>query len=663
MENNENAKKRIDELVDTLNFHSRLYYVENRNEISDYEYDMMQNELKKLEKQYPQYIRSDSPTQRVGGQAENQFEKVSHSVQMGSISDVFSFNEVRAFVEGVQRSVEAPAFVVEPKIDGLSVSLEYHDGDFAIGSTRGDGFTGEDVTLNLKTVRSIPMSISDKLPLIEVRGEAYMPKDVFDELVKKQEANGEQPFKNPRNAAAGSLRQKDPTITAARRLDVFVFNLQRIEGKEITSHKQSLDYLKSLGFKTIPDYKRVTTADEVIEQIEKIGENRFNLPFDIDGVVVKVDDFSQREMLGYTAKTPKWSVAYKFPPEEKSTLLRDIELNVGRTGAVTPVAIFNPISLAGTMVSRATLHNRDFIKEKNVNIGDIITVRKAGDIIPEVLGVKEKNTPDCYELPDTCPVCHTHLIKSDDEAAVRCPNVDCPAQVFSRIVHFASRGAMDIDGLGPAIVKMLLDKGLIKSAADLYTLKAADLLDLESFKEKSATNLINAIEKSKSQTLDRLVFALGIRNIGQSAAKLLCDKFGGLDNIMSASLEEISSIDGFGEIMAQSVVSELNDEHMKELIHRLKEYGVNTEYESTRIDNRFEGKTFVLTGTLPTLKRSEAKELIERYGGKASGSVSKKTDYVIAGEAAGSKLEKARTLGVEVITEEQFLEMTKGQIE
>ncbi len=663
MENNENAKKRIDELVDTLNFHSRLYYVENRNEISDYEYDMMQNELKKLEKQYPQYIRSDSPTQRVGGQAENQFEKVSHSVQMGSISDVFSFNEVRAFVESVQRSVEAPAFVVEPKIDGLSVSLEYHDGDFAIGSTRGDGFTGEDVTLNLKTVRSIPMSISDKLPLIEVRGEAYMPKDVFAELVKKQEANGEQPFKNPRNAAAGSLRQKDPTITAARRLDVFVFNLQRIEGKEITSHKQSLDYLKSLGFKTIPDYKRVTTADEVIEQIEKIGENRFNLPFDIDGVVVKVDDFSQREMLGYTAKTPKWSVAYKFPPEEKSTLLRDIELNVGRTGAVTPVAIFNPIGLAGTMVSRATLHNRDFIKEKNVNIGDIITVRKAGDIIPEVLGVKEKNTPDCYELPDTCPVCHTHLIKSDDEAAVRCPNVDCPAQVFSRIVHFASRGAMDIDGLGPAIVKMLLDKGLIKSAADLYTLKAADLLDLESFKEKSATNLINAIEKSKSQTLDRLVFALGIRNIGQSAAKLLCDKFGGLDNIMSASLEEISSIDGFGEIMAQSVVSELNDEHMKELIHRLKEYGVNTEYESTRIDNRFEGKTFVLTGTLPTLKRSEAKDLIERYGGKASGSVSKKTDYVIAGEAAGSKLEKARTLGVEVITEEQFLEMTKGQIE
>ncbi len=663
MENNENAKKRIDELVDTLNFHSRLYYVENRNEISDYEYDMMQNELKKLEKQYPQYIRSDSPTQRVGGQAENQFEKVSHSVQMGSISDVFSFNEVRAFVESVQRSVEAPTFVVEPKIDGLSVSLEYHDGDFAIGSTRGDGFTGEDVTLNLKTVRSIPMSISDKLSLIEVRGEAYMPKDVFDELVKKQEANGEQPFKNPRNAAAGSLRQKDPTITAARRLDVFVFNLQRIEGKEITSHKQSLDYLKSLGFKTIPDYKRVTTADEVIEQIEKIGENRFNLPFDIDGVVVKVDDFSQREMLGYTAKTPKWSVAYKFPPEEKSTLLRDIELNVGRTGAVTPVAIFNPIGLAGTMVSRATLHNRDFIKEKNVNIGDIITVRKAGDIIPEVLGVKEKNTPDCYELPDTCPVCHTHLIKSDDEAAVRCPNVDCPAQVFSRIVHFASRGAMDIDGLGPAIVKMLLDKGLIKSAADLYTLKATDLLDLESFKEKSATNLINAIEKSKSQTLDRFVFALGIRNIGQSAAKLLCDKFGGLDNIMSASLEEISSIDGFGEIMAQSVVSELNDEHMKELIHRLKEYGVNTEYESTRIDNRFEGKTFVLTGTLPTLKRSEAKELIERYGGKASGSVSKKTDYVIAGEAAGSKLEKARTLGVEVITEEQFLEMTKGQTE
>lgn len=653
------AKKRIDELVEQLNYHSRLYYVENRNEISDYDYDMLQNELKELEKNYPQFLRPDSPTQRVGGEAVSQFEKVEHIVQMGSIQDVFSFEEVRRFVDTVRENIPAPAFVVEPKIDGLSVSLEYHDGEFVIGSTRGDGFVGENVTQNLKTVRSIPLSLPEDLPLLEVRGEVYMPRGVFEDLVKKQEENDEQPFKNPRNAAAGSLRQKDPKIAASRKLDIFVFNVQRIEGRELTAHKQSLDYLKSLGFKTIPDYKRVSTADEIIARIEEIGEVRYTLPFDIDGVVIKVDDFAQRETLGYTAKTPKWSVAYKFPPEEKNTKLLDIELNVGRTGAVTPVAVFEPIMLAGTEVARATLHNRDFIAEKNVNIGDLITVRKAGDIIPEVLCVAEKRSEGCFEFPDTCPVCGAPLVKSEDEAAVRCSDIDCPAQIFRRIVHFASKGAMDIDGLGPAIVRALLDNGLITSVADLYTIKKADLLELDNFKEKSADNLINAIEKSRSQPLDRLVFALGIPNIGQASAKLLCDKFGDLDNICSASEEEIADIEGFGDIMASAVTKELAEPHMRELIAKLAECGVNTKYQKVQVDSRFEGKTFVLTGTLPTLKRAEAKALIEKYGGKASGSVSKKTAYVLAGEEAGSKLDKARSLGIEIITEEQFLDMIK----
>lgn len=646
-------------MVDILNYHARLYYVEDRNEISDYEYDMLQNELKKLEAEYPQFVRKDSPTQRVGGEALSVFEKVEHVVQMGSIQDVFSFPEVEQFINTVRQSVDNPRFVVEPKIDGLSVSLEYINGEFTVGSTRGDGFIGENITQNLKTVRSVPMSIPDKLPLLEVRGEVYMPKNVFLELVSKQEDNGEQPFKNPRNAAAGSLRQKDPKITAQRKLDIFCFNIQRIEGKELVSHKQSLDYIKSLGFKTVPMYTLVESFDEVKSCIEKIGEQRFSLPFDIDGVVVKVDSFAQREILGSTAKTPKWSVAYKFPPEEKQTKLLDIELNVGRTGAITPVAVFEPISLAGTSVSRATLHNQDFIDEKNVSIGDIITVRKAGDIIPEVVCVSEKKSQNSFKYPDVCPVCGTPVVRSEDEAAVRCPNVDCPAQIFRSIVHFASKGAMNIDGLGPAIVDALLKSGLIKSVADLYKLTVPDLLELENFKEKSATNLINAIEKSKSNSLDRLIFGLGIRNIGQASAKLLCEKFGDIDNIMSATVEEIATIDGFGEVMAESVVKELNEPHMIKLINRLKEYGVNTSFEKVQIDNRFEGMTFVLTGTLPTLKRNDAKLIIEKYGGKASGSVSKKTSYVLAGEEAGSKLTKAQELGIPIISEDEFLKMTE----
>ena len=657
--NEQDAKKRIDELVKLLNYHSQLYYVEDRNEITDYEYDMLQQELKGLEEQFPQFTRSDSPTQRVGGKAISIFEKVTHRVQMGSLQDVFSFEQVRSFIETVQQAVDKPQFVVEPKIDGLSVSLEYHNGELAIGSTRGDGFVGEDVTSNLKTVKSIPIKINEELPLIEVRGETYMPRNVFLKLVKEQEDNDEQPFKNPRNAAAGSLRQKDPKIAAKRKLDIFVFNVQQIEGKELTSHKESLDYLKTLGFKTIPDYKRVSTADEVIGCIKAIGEKRFDLPFDIDGVVIKVDDFRQREILGATAKVPKWAVAYKFPPEEKTSKLLDIELNVGRTGAITPVAVFEPVFLAGTSVSRATLHNQDFIREKNISVGDIIKVRKAGDIIPEVLGSVEKHGDGVFTLPECCPVCGTKLVKSEEEAAVRCPNVECPAQIFRSIVHFASKGAMNIDGLGPQIVHTLLDNKLITSVADLYALSENKLLQLDNFKEKSVNNLLSAIEKSKSNSLDRLVFGLGIRNIGQASAKLLCDKFGDLDNIMNASAEQISEIDGFGGVMAQSVYNAFHEEHMIELIQRLKGCGINTKYEKIQIDDRFAGKTFVLTGTLPTLKRSEAKALIEKYGGKASGSVSKKTDYVLAGEEAGSKLDKAQQLGIEIITEEQFKDMIK----
>lgn len=653
------AKKRVDELVETLNYHAHLYYVEDRNEISDYDYDMLQNELKKLEAQYPELVRKDSPTQRVGGEAVSTFEKVTHTVQMGSLQDVFSFEEVRDFVDKVRQSVDEPAFVVEPKIDGLSVSLEYHNGELTVGSTRGDGFVGENVTENLKTIRSIPVAIDKDLPMIEVRGEVYMPRNVFLKLVKEQEDNAEQPFKNPRNAAAGSLRQKDPKIAAKRKLDIFVFNVQQIDGKELTSHKQSLDYMNELGFKTVPEYKLVHTADEMIERINEIGEDRFDLPYDIDGVVIKVDSFTQREALGSTAKVPKWAIAYKFPPEEKTTKLTEIEVNVGRTGAVTPVAVFEPVFLAGTQVSRATLHNQDLINEKNINIGDIVKVRKAGDIIPEVLGVVEKHSEGCFSLPEKCPVCETELIKSEEEAAVRCPNVECPAQIFRSIVHFASKGAMNIDGLGPQIVRALLDNKLIASVADLYSIKADELIKLESFKEKSVNNLLGAIEKSKANSLDRLVFGLGIRNIGQASAKLLCDRFGDLDNIMNASAEEIAEIDGFGDIMAQSVYKAFHEEHMIALIERLKACGVNTKYEKVSVDDRFAGKVFVLTGTLPTLKRADAKALIEKFGGKASGSISKKTDYVLAGEEAGSKLTKAQSLGIKIISEDEFMEMIK----
>lgn len=650
------AALRIRELTELLNYHNRKYYVEDDPEIEDYEYDALMRELKGLEEAYPDLILPTSPTQRVGGAPISSFTKVTHTVQMGSLQDVFSFEQVREFVDRIYQTVDNPHFTVEPKIDGLSCSLEYHDGILAVGSTRGDGFVGEDVTANIKTICSIPLEIPDKLPLLEVRGEVYMPKAVFEKLSIEQELSGEKVFKNPRNAAAGSLRQKDSKIAAQRHLDIFVFNVQRADGIEFTSHKQSLDYLAKQGFKMIPKYTLETTADAIIKRIEQIGESRFNLPYDIDGVVVKLDSINDRENIGYTSKVPKWAVAYKFPPEEKNTKLLDIEVNVGRTGVITPVAVFEPVTLAGTTVSRATLHNQDFIAQRNISIGDIITVRKAGDIIPEVLGVFKSGSSQChFVLPNVCPVCGSQTVQ-DDESAVRCPNIDCPAQILRSIIYFASKPAMNIEGLGTQVATALYEKGLVKSISDIYKLTEDDIMYLDGFKEKSAHNLISAINKSKSNGLERLICGLGIRNVGLASAKLLCEKFTSLDELMNAGFDDIISIDGFGEITAVTVVKTLSEPHIRRIIENLKQSGVNTVYHKEVTSQKLSGKTIVLTGTLPTMKRDAAKALIERHGGKVSGSVSKKTDIVLAGEDAGSKLTKANELGITVMDEIQFIE-------
>ena len=656
--NFENAKKRIAELTEEVTKHNYNYYVMDNPTIDDYDYDMLMQELKKIEAEFPELISENSPTKRVGGSALNKFEKVKHTVQMGSLQDVFSFDQVKTFVEKCNQELTSPVFIVEPKIDGLSVSLEYHDGEFFIGSTRGDGFVGEDVTANLKTVKSIPLKLNEKAPFIEVRGEVYMPRKAFLKLVEKQELNDEKPFKNPRNAAAGSLRQKDSKIAAKRNLDIFVFNVQQSGDAELNSHRQSLDYLKGLGFKVIHSYVSCTTYEQIADEIKKIGDSRSGYPFDIDGVVIKVDDFDQRRIMGETSKFPKWAVAYKFPPEEKETVLKDIEVNVGRTGAITPVAIFDPVLLAGTSVSRAVLHNQQFISEKDIRIGDTIVVRKAGDIIPEVLkSVSHPENSVPFNLPEFCPVCGTKAVHIEDESALRCPNTDCPAQLLKNIIHFASKGAMNIDGLGDAIVAVLVENKFIESVADLYDLTVEKLMTLDRFKEKSATNLVNAIEKSKENSFDRILFGLGIRNIGSRAAVLLCEKFDTIEKLMNADITEISSIDGFGDVMSKNVYEALREPHMKELISKLQKKGLDFTYKSSVKGDKFNGKVFVLTGTLPTLKRDDAKQMIESLGGNVSSSVSKKTDFVVAGEEAGSKLTKAQELGVAVITEEEFLKM------
>ncbi|EOS59573.1 MULTISPECIES: NAD-dependent DNA ligase LigA [unclassified Anaerotruncus] len=654
----EDAAERVKELRETIERHNHSYYVLDNPTISDYDYDRLLHELIDLEAEFPALAAENSPTRRVGGAALNTFAPVRHEVQMGSLQDVFDVEELRAFDTRVRETVACPVYTVEPKIDGLSVSLEYRNGQFVRGSTRGDGITGEDVSENLKTVRSIPMSLREPLPFLEVRGEVYMPRASFDRVVARQLENEEEPFKNPRNAAAGSLRQKDSRVTAQRGLDIFVFNIQQVEGKNLSAHRESLDFLQEQGFKVIPTCKRFSEIESAIAEVERIGEARYQFPFDIDGAVIKVDSFADRELLGATSKFPRWAVAFKYPPEEKETTLRDILIQVGRTGALTPTAVFEPITLAGTTVSRAVLHNQDFINEKGVAVGDRIIVRKAGDIIPEVVAVAhhQEGAPP-YQIPSICPSCGSIAEREEGEAVLRCVNMACPAQVARNLVHFASRDAMDVDGLGPAIVHQLLDAGLVQSFADLYTLEEGQLAKLERMGKRSAKNLVNALEASKSRDLSRLLFALGIRGIGQRSAQLLAQRFGEMDGVMSATAEEIAGIEGYGEIMAQSVADFFALEQNRRLIERLKELGLNMRCDTVPAAGTLSGKTFVLTGTLPTLSRSEAKAMIEAVGGKVSGSVSKKTGYVVAGEEAGSKLTKANALGIPVIGEDELRAM------
>lgn len=652
-------RQRYDELCRLIEHYNECYYVKDEPEIDDYEYDMLNLELKQLEHDNPELVTDKSPTQHVGGWAVNTFDNVTHVVPMLSMQDLFSVDEVYGFDNTVKNTVGDAVYLVEPKIDGLSVSLEYENGKFVRGSTRGDGVTGEDVSANLLTIRSIPRTIDTKATLLEVRGEVYMPHESFKRLYDIQLQSGGKLPKNPRNAAAGSLRQKNPKIAKERGLEIFIFNLQRIEGVELDSHIQSLDYLKSLGFPVLPFYCRCENIEKAVDEINRIGEIKSTLDFDIDGAVVKVDDFAKREIMGVTAKYPKWQVAFKYPPEEKITRLCDIEVNVGRTGAVTPTAVFEPVFLAGTTVSRAVLHNQDFIDAMQLNIGDEIVVRKAGEIIPEVVRVEKHNSDSVYKLPQVCPSCGAKLYREQDEAVLRCMNPQCPAQLTRNLIHFASRGAMDIEGLGESLITTLVDNGMITSPIDIYHLKAEDLAALERMGEKSAQNLISAIEKSKQNELWRLIFGFGIRMIGEKAAKLIEQNFDDIYAIMSASRDDFLNIDGFGDIMADYAVDFFSLEQTRQLIDEFAAVGMNLKSAEKSTDMRFAGKTFVLTGTLPTLSRTEAAKMIEDLGGKAASSVSKKTDYVVAGEAAGSKLTKAQALGITIIDEQQLLDMMK----
>lgn len=668
MENKPNKKEaetRIKELKDILNKSGYEYYVLDNPTMSDFEYDRLMQELIKLEGEFPEFATADSPTQRVGGEVADGFAEVVHTVQMQSLADVFSKDELYEFDSRVRAALgdESVEYVTEMKIDGLSVSLEYENGLFTRGSTRGNGFVGEDITQNLKTIPGIPLKLNEPLPFIEVRGEVYMPEKSFLRLNEQREASGEPVFANPRNAAAGSLRQLDSRIAAERKLDIFVFNLQRIEGKELSSHSQSIEYLASLGFKVIPERDVYTNIDDAYKEVLRIGESRGELAFDIDGAVVKVNSFAQREFLGSTSKTPKWAAAYKFPAEQKQTELLDIILQVGRTGAVTPNAVLEPVRIAGSTVSRATLHNIDNIKDKDIRIGDTVIIEKAGDIIPAVVGVvKEKRPANSvpFEMPKVCPICGKPLVREEGEAAVRCINPNCSAQQLRAVIHFVSKAAMNIDGLGASIVEQLLDKKLINDCSDIYYLNFDNVISLDGFAEKSANNLIAAISESKKSGLDRVLFGLGIRMIGSRAAQILAANFGNIDPLMSASVDELSSISEIGTKMAQSIVEYFKQDKSLYIIERLRAAGVDLTYTSTQKGNNFDGKIFVLTGTLPTLKRNDAKKLIESYGGKVSGSVSKNTDFVVAGEEAGSKLDKALSLGIKVLSEAELTEMLKN---
>ena len=659
--NKSEISARIDSLRKELDYHSRKYYVEDSPEISDFEYDKMLRELEILESENPEFYSPISPTVRVGGAPVDEFRQVIHSVKMESLQDAFSFDEVRDFDNRV-KLVSGCTYVVEHKIDGLSVSLEYENGEFVRGSTRGDGTVGEDVSENIKTIYSVPLRLA-KPVTIEVRGEVYMPRESFIRLNELREERGEPLFANPRNAAAGSLRQLDPKIAAERKLDIFVFNIQKIDDIEINTHIEGLNLLKELGFKTILNDKSFDSIDEAIAEIEKIGEDRGDLPFDIDGSVIKVNELSVRDMLGSTSKFPKWAIAYKFPAEQKKTKLLDILLQVGRTGVLTPLAQLEPVRIAGSTVSRATLHNFDYIVEKDIKIGDTVIIEKAGDIIPAVVEVVKElrdGSEKEFHMPRVCPICLSEVVREDGEAAYRCTGIDCPAQRKRNIIHFVSKGAMDIDGLGPAVIEQLLDNSLIETAADLYYLNKEDIARLDKMGEKFAQNLLNALEKSKSSDLSRVIAALGIRHTGEKAAKILANRFKTMDNLINATVEELTAIDEIGEITAKAIRDFLSKEHNIEFINKLKDAGVSMESTSNEsIDDRFAGKTFVLTGTLSKYKRTEASEIIEKLGGKTSSSVSNKTSYVLAGEEAGSKLEKANKLGVKVISEDEFEEMIK----
>ena len=655
------AKERAKELRKEIEYHNKKYYVEDDPEIDDFEYDMMYRELQQIEEEYPQLITKNSPTQKVGAAPVNKFEPVEHTVPMESLHDSFSEEDLLDFDRKVRDVVESPVYIVEPKFDGLSVALEYRDGIFVRGSTRGDGLVGEDVTENLRTIHTIPKELTEKLPFLEVRGEVYMSHKSFFELSERQEMNGEKAFKNPRNAAAGSLRQKDPRIAAQRNLDIFVFNVQVIEGKELHCHDEALEYMKSLGFAVSPFYYQCNTIEQAIEQVKKIGEMRGTLDYSIDGAVIKVNSFAQRELLSSTAKFPKWAEAYKYPPEEKETTLLDIDIKVGRTGVLTPTGIFEPVTLAGTTVSRATLHNQDFIAEKDIRIGDRVVLRKAGEIIPEVVAVaSHKENAPVFEFPSVCPSCGEKVVREEGEAAIRCENPECPAQLLRNLIHYSSRDAMDIDGLGPAVIEQLVENGLLHSPADLYRLTMEQLIEMERMGEKSSQNLLNAIARSKGNDCYRLIYGLGIPHVGLKAAKLLAARFRFMDAVITASAEEIAAIEGFGLIMAQSVAVFFEQPSTVHLIQLLKEAGVRMDSDLVEQEGVFSGKTFVLTGTLPTLKRAEAGAMIEKCGGKVSSSVSKKTDYVLAGEDAGSKLDKAQQLGIPVLSEEEFRKMMEN---
>ena len=652
-------QKRIQDLTALLNEAGYRYYVLDDPTLPDFEYDRLLRELEDLEKTYPAYVLPDSPTKRVGGQAVNTFGEVTHAVPLMSLQDVFSMEELEDFLNRIKEALPNAAYSVEPKIDGLSVALEYKDGRFVRGATRGDGVVGEDVTENLKTIRSIPMTLENAPARLIVRGEVYMPKKTFRTLNAALEENGEKTFANPRNAAAGSLRQKDPKVTAKRKLDILVFNVQLAEGVTFTSHCETLEYLKSLRFKVIP-YRKLSDPKKIEEEILRINEERENLPCDIDGGVVKLDDLAQRELLGATAKFPRWAVAYKYPPEVKSTVIEDIVIQVGRTGVLTPKAVVAPVRLAGTTVTNATLHNQDFISRLDVRIGDTVRIRKAGEIIPEILGVDLSKRPENtkpYFLPDRCPVCGAEVVRDEDGAFLRCTGAECPAQLSRNIAHFVSRDAMDIDGLGSAIVESLISQKLIKSPADIYYLTLEEISGLWKSGTTAAKKLLAAIEASKQQDLSRLIYALGIRQVGVKTGKSLAAAFGSMDALMEASLEALTAVPDIGEITAQSIYEWFRQDQSRHLIRRLREAGLNFESKRVITDTRLAGKTVVLTGTLSRFTREEATEKIELLGGKASGSVSRKTSFVVAGENAGSKERKARELGIPVLTEDEFWEM------